>query len=326
MRIFVTGGAGFIGSYIVRDLIKNNHTVTVFDNLSTGSKANVPRGVSLVVGDVRDKKLLKVILEGHDAVIHLAAQAIVPVSVRDPDTTYSINLEGGRNLLECMSNVGVDKLVYSSTTAVYGNPKKQPIAEDDPKVPVNPYGDSKLKLEKLCFEYHKKYGLSVTTFRYFNPFGPFESHDPETHAVPNFINAALQNKPIPLYWNGDQIRDFFYVEDLASMHVEALSFDGFSTYNLGSGEGISVRELAKKITNIAGSLSAFHNLGERDGDPPKLVADISKAKSELQWSPTPIDEALMKTIEYFTGHQNKLLDGRSTSSKIKAHPSKVTVG
>lgn len=299
MKIFVTGGAGFIGSYIVRELLKQNHDVTVFDNLSTGYKSNLPEGVSLIIGDVRDKDLLTLSLHGHDAVIHLAAQAIVSISVKDPETTFAINVDGGRNLLEAMVKNGISKLVHSSTTAVYGNPKKQPIAENDPKEPVNPYGESKLIFEKLCAKFHKKHGLNITMFRYFNPFGPHESHEPESHAVPNFIRATLEGNPLPLYWSGNQIRDFFYVKDLAKMHVQALSYDGFSVYNLGSGEGTAVKDVVEKIFRAIGKTTEINDLGERPGDPPKLIADISKAKAELGWSPTPIDKALKETVNYF---------------------------
>lgn len=299
MKIFVTGGAGFIGSYIVRELLKRNHSVTVFDNLSTGYKSNLPEDVNLIVGDVRDKDMLISSLAGYDAVIHLAAQAIVPISVKDPETTYAINVGGGRNLLEAMVKNGVSKLVHSSTTAVYGNPKKQPISEDDPKNPVNPYGESKLIFEGLCEEFHKKHGLNITMFRYFNPFGPHEKHEPESHAIPNFIYSTLESRPLPLYWNGEQIRDFFYVKDLAEMHVQALSLGGFSAYNLGSGQGIAVKDVVEKVFKVAGKTTEINDLGARPGDPPKLIADISKAKSELGWNPTPIEDALKETVDYF---------------------------
>lgn len=300
MKVFVTGGAGFIGSYIVRELLKEGHDITIFDNLSTGHKSNVPEGeVRLVIGDVRDKDALVDSLKGHDAVIHLAAQAIVPLSMKDPKTTYAINVDGGRNLLEAMVINGVPKLVHSSTTAVYGNPQKQPIKESDPKEPVNHYGKSKLMFEELCEKFNSQHGLNITMFRYFNPFGPHESHDPETHAVPNFINSTLRNKPLPLFWKGSQIRDFFYVKDLAAMHVQALSLKGFSVYNLGSGEGITVKELVDKIFKVLGKSTLIDDLGERPGDPPKLIADITKAKTELGWNPTSTEKALAETVEYF---------------------------
>lgn len=299
MKVFVTGGAGFIGSYIVRELLKKEHEITIFDNLSTGHRSNIPDGVTLIVGDVRDKDALMQSIKGHDAVIHLAAQAIVPVSMKDPDTTYAINVDGGRNLLEAMVSNGIPKLVHSSTTAVYGNPKKQPIQEDDPKEPVNHYGKSKLLFEELCAEFHAKHGLDITMFRYFNPFGPHEVHEPETHAVPNFINSTLESKPLPLFWEGSQIRDFFYVKDLAAMHVQALGLKGFSVYNLGSGKGMTVKELVEEIFKVLGKSTVINDLGERPGDPPKLIADITKAKEELGWNPTPVEEALTETVKFF---------------------------
>lgn len=296
-KIFVTGGAGFIGSNIVRELLTQDYRVTAYDNLHTGASDNLPEGAELITGDIRDEQKLSESIAGHDAVIHLAALAIVPDSVKDPEGTFAVNLDGGKNLLAVMKQHQIKKLVYTSSAAVYGAPDKQPIAEDDPKHPINPYGESKLEFEKECARANLDWDLDVTTFRYFNPFGPGENHDPETHAVPNFIQATLDKKPVPLYWNGDQIRDFFYVGDLAFAHVKALDLKGFQTYNLGSGTGIKVRDLLEKIFEIVGHRTEIEDLGERPGDPPVLLADVSKAKHEIGWSPTPIDEALKLTID-----------------------------
>ncbi|GAC1372581.1 MAG: SDR family NAD(P)-dependent oxidoreductase [Candidatus Saccharimonadales bacterium] len=300
MNILVTGGAGFIGSRIVAQLLEAGHSVTVFDNLTTGLKSNVPAEANLIEGDIRDAIALQEAVNGQDAVIHLAAQALVTESVADPQKAFDINLGGGQNLLEAMRLAGVKRLVHSSTAAVYGNPFKVPIREDDLKMPINPYGATKYAFEQLLHSYHKSYGLNVVMFRYFNPYGPTENHDPETHAIPNFIKATLAGKPIPLYWNGEQIRDFFYVDDIARAHVMGLAKDGFNIYNLGSGSSIVVRDVVEKIFELAGVTSDINDLGERAGDPTRLMANISKVKSELGWEPqVSLDEGLKMTIDAF---------------------------
>ena len=298
----MTGGAGFIGSWVVRVLLKKGYKVTVFDNLSTGHKELVPHGAKLVRGDIRRKDQLVKALRGHDAVIHLAAKTLVSESVKKPDQYFRTNLVGGLNVLEAMRELGIKKIVHSSTAAVYGTPKRVPIKEDDPKFPINPYGATKLALEAMMHTYHANYGFDVTMFRYFNPFGPGEKHDPETHAVPNFIKATLTGKEIPLYWKGSQRRDFFYVEDIAIAHVMGLKQSGFHYYNLGSGQATRVIDLVKMIFDISGKRADISDLGERPGDPPSLMAEIAKVKKELGWAPkTDLRIGLKKTINSFKG-------------------------
>ncbi|HVQ44212.1 MAG TPA: NAD-dependent epimerase/dehydratase family protein [Candidatus Saccharimonadia bacterium] len=300
MKLLVTGGAGFIGARIVTLLLEAGHVVAVFDNLSTGRRTAVPAGAQLVEGDLRDVAAIRAAVGGRDAVIHLAAQALVPESVAEPQKAFDINLAGGQNLLEAMRAAGVTRLVYSSTAAVYGTPAKVPIAEDDPKLPINPYGATKYAFEQLLHAYHAAYGFNVVMFRYFNPYGPTEAHDPETHAVPNFIRATLTGQPIPLYWNGDQIRDFFYVDDIARAHVMGLGRDGFEIYNLGSGSGAKVRDVVQKIFDLTGRTTTINDLGERPGDPPQLLADITKARRQLGWQPQiSLDDGLARTIAAF---------------------------
>jgi UDP-glucose 4-epimerase len=174
-------------------------------------------------------------------------------------------------------------------------------------LPINPYGATKFAFEQLLHAYHRSYGLNVVMFRYFNPYGPTEIHDSETHAIPNFIRAALTGAPIPLYWNGEQTRDFFFVDDIARAHVMGLTTDGFKTYNLGSGTGIIVREVVDKIIGLTGSKSVVQDLGERAGDPPRLMADTARARTELGWQPqVSLDEGLKLTIEAFRKRQNSV--------------------
>lgn len=300
MKVFVTGGAGFIGSWIGKVLLREGHEVTAFDNLTTGFSDQVPVGVRLVEGDIRNKEDLLRSLPGHEAVIHLAAKSIVPQSVKNPQETFDVNLGGGQNILEAMRETGVKRIVYSSSAAVYGTPTKVPIEEDDPKWPISPYGASKLAFEQMLSAYHTNYGFDVVMFRYFNPFGPGERHDPETHAIPNFIKATLYGKPIPLYWKGEQERDFFYVEDIAEAHVMGLNKSGFHYYNLGSGTSTKVSDIVKMVFEITGKETKINDLGERAGDPPVLMASIEKVKRELGWEPkSGLLESLEKTIAFY---------------------------
>jgi UDP-glucose 4-epimerase len=304
VKVLVTGGAGFIGSRIVVQLLEAGHAVTVYDNLTTGFESNIPTKARLIQGDLRDATALQEAVNGQDAVIHLAAQALVPESVADPQKAFDINLGGGQNLLEAMRKAGVKRLVHSSTAAVYGTPTKVPIAEDDLKLPINPYGATKYAFEQLLHAYHSAYGLNVVMFRYFNPYGPTEIHDPETHAIPNFIKATLTGQPIPLYAGGEHIRDFFYVDDIARAVVMALGKDGYHIYNLGSGSGMKVRDVIEKIFELAGVTTSINDLGERAGDPPRLMADTSKVKAELGWEPqVSLEEGLKRTIEAFHGRR-----------------------
>ncbi len=299
MKVFVTGGAGFVGSWVAEVLLKHGHQVTILDNLSAGYREFVPKGAKLVVADIRDKNLSKY-LKGHDAVIHLAAKTVVPESVKDPEPTIDVNLFGGANLLEAMRKVGIKRIVFSSTAAVYGQPKRLLVREDDLKFPINPYGASKLAFEALLHSYCANYGWDVTMFRYFNPYGPRDQHRPETHAIANFIRSTLSGKPLPLYWGGRQRRDFFYIEDIAEAHVLGLKQKGFHYYNLGSGRPTRVIDIVKSIFKITGKTVPIDDLGERPGDPDTLSADVSKVRRELGWkATTDLKIGLKKTIEWF---------------------------
>jgi UDP-glucose 4-epimerase len=301
LKILVTGGAGFIGARTASQLLEAGHRVTVFDDLSTGAKSAIPPGADFYQGDLRQATDIRNALPGHDAVVHLAAQALVPESVKNPQKAFDINLGGGQNLLEAMRAADINRIVYSSSAAVYGNPTKVPIGEDDPKHPVNPYGATKYAFEQLLRAYHAVYGFNVVTFRYFNPYGPTEQHDPETHAIPSFISATLTGQPVKLYGHGKQARDFVHVDDVARAHVLGLSRTGLDEFNLGSGRVLTVKELVDQIFKIAGVTTDVESLGERTaGEPLQLLADISKARKELGWKPEiGLDEGLKATIEAF---------------------------
>ena len=300
MKVLVTGGAGFIGEAVTRLLLEAGHEVTIIDDLSLGHQDAVPPKVRFIKADITNPGAIHHAVAGQHAVVHLAAQAVVPDSVANPQKAFNINLVGGQNLLESMRTQKVPNLIYASSAAVYGKPKRTPIAESDPTVPLTPYGATKLAFEHLVEAYHASYGLNAVMFRFFNPYGPNERHHPETHAIPNFINASLTGKPVPLHWNGRQMRDFFYVDDIARAHVMALRSSGLHTYNLGSGSANSVRDVVDMIFKLAGHDTGIDDLGERKGDSPTLLADIQKAQKELRWRPeTSLADGLELTVQAF---------------------------
>ncbi len=304
MKILVTGGAGFIGSHVNKLLLENGHQVTVVDNLSKGYQQLVNPAVNFIQADILDQTKLEEILPSHDMVIHMASLIEVGESVKKAGEFTENNILGTVRLLEAMKKSGVKKIIFSSSACVYGKPIKLPITEVDPLgEQENPYGLTKVSMEQFCTLYHKLYNFDVTILRYFNPYGPNELHSPETHAIPNFINSVLNKKPIPLYWQGNQIRDFIYIEDLASAHVAPLNQAGFNIYNVGTETGSKVIDVVKKIFQIVGYEVPIEDKGERKGDVPALVASSQKIRDELNWNPqTDLDSGLKKTIDFFRSH------------------------
>lgn len=301
MKIFVTGGAGFIGSHVTKKLLEQGHEVTVFDDLSSGHEDQVDKGAAFIKGSITDQPALEKALPGHDAVIHMASFIEVGESVKKPVEFTENNILGTVKLLEAMRKTGVKKIIFSSSACVYGRPVKVPITEDDPVgLQENPYGLTKISMEQFCILYHTLFNFDVIILRYFNPYGPGELHKKETHAIPNFIKAALEKKPIPLYWKGEQTRDFIYIDDLAAAHVLPLNLNGLHIYNVGTEESSKVIEVVKKIFNIIGYEVPIENLGERTGDVEALVASAAKIKSELGWQPkVGLDEGLKTTVDFF---------------------------
>lgn len=304
MKILVTGGAGFIGSHVTKLLIGEGHQVTVLDNLSRGSKEAVDPKASFIKADLLDFSSLNKILPGHDAVIHMASLIEVGESVKQPIDFAENNILGTVKLLEAMRVTGIRKIIFSSSACVYGAPKKLPITEDDVLgEQENPYGLTKVSMEQFCQLYHNLYGFDVTILRYFNPFGPGELHAPETHAIPNFINAALNKKPIPLFWKGEQVRDFIYIDDLTLAHILPLNQTGLHIYNVGTQTGFRVIDIVKKILYLLGDDVPIEDKGERKGDVPTLVASSEKIKKELGWSAkVELDDGLKRTIDFFRSH------------------------
>ncbi len=301
MKILVTGGTGFIGSWVVKLLLDQNHQVTVLDNLSNSTKENLDQRATFVEGDILDQAKLEEVLPNHDVVIHMASKIEVSESVKNPVEFTENNIVGTVKLLEAMKKVGVKKIIFSSSACVYGKTDQTPITEDVKLgIQENPYGLTKVSMEQFCILYHSLFNFDITILRYFNPYGPGELHTPESHAIPNFIKAALEKKPIPLYWKGEQTRDFIYIEDLALAHILPLNLSGLHIYNVGTGKGVKVIDAVNTIFSILGYEVPVEDKGERKGDVSTLVASSEKIQKELEWEPkVSLEEGLIKTIEFF---------------------------
>ena len=313
MKILVTGGAGYIGSHTAKALAKAGHEPVVFDNLSTGHRWAVKWG-PLIEVDLADIPAIRRALQDHaiDAVIHFAASAYVGESMQDPGKYFQNNVTNSLNLLQAMNETGVKKIVFSSSCATYGMPEFLPITEDHPQNPVNPYGESKLMVEKMLRWYGEIHDFKWIALRYFNAAGADpdgeigEVHDPETHLIPLAIEAALKpEKKLSVFGtdyptpDGSAIRDYIHVTDLASAHVLALeSIDRINNQalNLGTGNGVSVLEIVKKVSELSGNAVEPIFDSRRPGDPPILVADPDKAEAVLGWKPVCSDiDVCLKT-------------------------------
>ncbi|MDP9236968.1 MAG: NAD-dependent epimerase/dehydratase family protein [Chloroflexota bacterium] len=303
MKVLVTGGAGFIGSWVTKVLLEEQHEVTVLDNLSKGFSTLVPDGARFIEGDLRDEDHLSGWLMGHDAVIHMAAFIEVGRSVQEPLVFAENNIINSVRLLDAMHKADVGKIVFSSSATVYGTPQSLPIRETDPLgAQSNPYGASKVSTEAFVATYNQLYGMDAIVLRYFNPYGPNELHEPETHAIPNFIRAALGRKPIPLYWKGEQVRDFIYVEDLARAHTAVLGEKGLQYFNVGSETGTKMIDVVGEITDILEYHVELEDLGERAGDVAASYAWSEKLAAATGWrAQVPLHDGLVRTVEWFRG-------------------------
>lgn len=308
MKLLVTGGAGYIGSHTVHELVRAGHTVTVFDNLSKGHRAAVPAGVPLIVGDLRDRNLFIKTLREHqiEGVVHFAADSLVGESMQQPAKYYHNNVVATLALLDAMRECGIDKIVFSSTAAVYGEPAEWPITEDMPTRPTNVYGRTKLVIEGMLADFAMAYGLRFVSLRYFNAAGALEGgaigedHTPESHLVPLILKTALGQRPaVDIYGtdyptpDGTCIRDYIHVTDLAVAHVLAIEHlaagGGSKIYNLGSETGFSVRQVIERAKAITGVDFPVHQAPRRAGDPAVLVASAARIRRELGWQPVLSD-------------------------------------
>jgi UDP-glucose-4-epimerase GalE len=298
LAVLVIGGAGYIGSHAAHALKRKGCEAIIYDNLSTGHES-LARGFELIVGDVSDSAKLSSVLRRVDAVMHFAAHAYVGESVVNPRKYFQNNVLGGISLLNAVVDSPVRKFIFSSTCAVYGTPAKVPISEETPRMPVNPYGVSKLTFEYALESYDRAYGLRFMAFRYFNAAGADENgavgeiHSPETHLIPSAFEAINGRRPaLEIYGNdyptpdGTCVRDYIHVCDLAEAHVLGLDYleKGSSmALNLGTGQGNSVNEVISAIERISGRQVPKRLAPRRAGDPPALVADPSRAEKLLNW-------------------------------------------
>jgi UDP-galactose 4-epimerase (EC 5.1.3.2) len=305
LNILICGGAGYVGSHMVRYLLDRDHHVVVYDNLSTGHRKSVPAGTPFVHGDIGDAgKLARVFAEHRfDAVMHFCARSLVGESVIDPYAYYENNVGNTISLLDAMRHASVDRLVFSSTAAVFGHPVSDTIDESHPTAPINPYGQSKLMIEQVLSDAAGAYGLRSVALRYFNAAGASacgsigEAHDPETHLIPNVLKAVLgKGKGLKVFGtdydtrDGTCVRDYVHVNDLASAHLLAIEYmernEGAFTFNLGNGEGFTVREVIAAAEKVTGRPVPHEFADRRPGDPAVLVASSQQARDELGWRPS----------------------------------------
>lgn len=308
MKYLVVGGAGYIGSYMAKLLAKCGNEIVIFDNLSTGFSESAIYG-DLIVGDLSDESAIEQVFLTHkiDAVLHFAACSQVAESITNPSKYYRNNVSNTLNLLDAMVRHKVVKMIFSSTAAVFGEPKYTPIDEAHPKNPINPYGASKLMIERILHDYANSYGVQSVILRYFNAAGADpggelgERHDPETHLIPLMLHAASgRRESITVYGrdyptdDGTCIRDYIHVHDLCEAHALALHFMdlnpniGSCAFNLGNGNGFSVQEVLSvslDVVNKDGSSIVVIEGERRDGDPSELIADARLAKEKLNWNP-----------------------------------------
>lgn len=328
MHVLVTGGAGYIGSVVVEELLRAGHDVTVYDNLSKGHRASVTPGAEFIQADLFDSERLKTALRQRqiEAVIHMAAACLVGESVTHPTSYYQNNVVAGLSLLDAMRDVGVNRLVFSSTAAVYGEPARQPIQETDPTKPTNPYGETKLAFEQALRWYSEAYDLRYASLRYFNAAGATsrcgEWHSPESHLIPIVLQVAAGVRPFLEVYGDDYrtrdgtcVRDYIHVVDLAHAHILALQISDNAIFNLGCGEGFSVKEVINCAERITGRSIPLKVTARRNGDPTVLIASSEKIQRELGWSPQyhELETIIGSTWEWLkshpTGYENtKALD------------------
>jgi len=341
LKLLVVGGAGYVGSTSVERFLDAGHEVVVYDNLASGHAAAVPDGARLEIGDIRDpERLERILSDGVEAVLHCAARSLVGESMADPGLYYRTNVGGGVTLLETMKRAGVTRLVFSSTSAVYGEPRRVPIAEADRTEPINPYGATKLAFEGAMRWFCAAHDFRAISLRYFNVAGATErngeDHDPETHLMPLVLRVAAgdathvqihgQDYPTP---DGTCIRDFIHVRDLSNGHLLALEATGegdpsLEVYNLGSAAGFSVREVVEAARRVTGRAIPARPVKRRMGDPPVLVASSRRARRELGWQPShsTLEQMLTDAWAWRETHPAGYADAANNGSR-PIHPERV---
>ena len=319
-NVLVTGGAGYVGSVCCAELLSLGNSVTVVDDLSTGFRDSVPRGAVFFPIDIGNRTEMQKLLQSRmfDVVFHFAAKALVAESVANPGVFFRTNIESGIAMLEALREAGIKNFVFSSSAAVYGTPERIPIDEDDPKKPVNPYGESKLIFEQILQWYAKSYCWSIFSFRYFNAAGASadlgERHSPETHIIPLLLQAAAGEREFFSICGGDYktpdgtcLRDYVHVVDIAHAHICALqkiNQPGMRTYNIGSGTSHSVRQVCEAVGKVVGHSVPVRVVGRRPGDPAVLHANPQRIIRELMWNPkhSSLEEIISSAWQWKRNH------------------------
>lgn len=319
MKVLVTGGAGYIGSITSELLLDAGHEVVVFDNLERGHREAIDERACFVEGDLRDEESIKsaMVNARPDAVMHFAAYALVPESMEQPEIYFRNNVIGGINLAEAMLDSGVKRIIFSSTCATYGQPDIIPITEETTQRPANPYGDSKLIFEKVLKWHQELKGLQPVFLRYFNACGATEKfgedHDPESHIIPIVLQVALgQREKISIFGDdydtpdGTCVRDYIHIADLAQAHILALTSSECGAFNLGNGNGHSVKDVIETVRKVTGHSIPVDLAPRRPGDPPTLVASADKARSVLGWNPkfTDLTTIIESAWQWHQAHPN----------------------
>lgn len=322
MKVLVTGGAGYIGSVVTEKLLEDGYEVAVVDNLQQGHKAAIPDKATFFHADISNADSLETIFVQHtfDAVFHFASETVVEFSMTDPARYFNNNIAGGISLLNAMHQHGVNKMIFSSSASVYGEPRSRIIHESHPKEPINSYGETKLIYEKVLKWYGLAYGIKHVSFRYFCAAGATantgEDHIPETHVIPNILKSVLSpGREFSVFGDdyptqdGSCIRDFVHVSDIARAHIMALDkiedLTG-NAYNLGNGKGFSVLEVLKTAETVTGKRISYAVKPRRPGDPTILVASAARARKELGWEPglSKLEQILETAWEWHLKHPN----------------------
>lgn len=311
MRVLVTGGAGFIGSHLASRLLRDGHEVRVLDNFSTGARSNLtPLGdsIELVEGDIQSYERAHNAVQGCEVVFHQAALPSVPRSIQDPLTSHAVNVIGTLNILLASRDSGVRRVVYASSSSIYGSNRTLPKQEDQAPMPIAPYAVAKLASEGFCRSFSEVYGLETVALRYFNVFGP--GQDPLSQyaaVIPRFITALVEGESPVVYGDGEQSRDFTYIDNVIAANLLAADADGASgkTFNIACGDRISLNHLLEQLREIIGTDVQASHLEPRPGDVKHSLADISRAREQLGYEPlVDFDTGLRRTVEH---HQNAAL-------------------
>jgi UDP-glucose 4-epimerase len=302
----VTGGAGFIGSHLVDRLLNQGEGARVLDNLDTGKKENLANSIKEIdfrKGDIRDSKAVKKAVKGVDYVLHIAAQRSVPRSINNPLSSNEVNVQGTLNVLWLAKEAGVRRVVYASSSSVYGNSQTMPLKESYPPAPISPYAVSKLVGEYYCEVFYRIYGLETVSLRYFNVFGPRQDpHSQYANVVPLFINAGLEGKSVEVHWDGLQSRDFTYIENTVNATLLAATVPGVAgkVFNVGSGRDYSVLDLLKTVERILDRPINYTHTPARKGDVRRTLADVSQAERLLGYKASVgFEEGLERTAAWF---------------------------